>query len=551
MVVILQSAATIFWLEYRRYVRTRRYWALTLAVLWLGCVFCIGLAVLAACAPEVVNRLLGVSYSGAMALGVFAWLPLVVAAPLANRVLRDVYKTRTLVDLYLTELHPLGVVLGRIGAITALTGLTMLTLTPAALWVCLLVGVTPWMWLASALLALAVYALSAAVDAYSLRGVHAPDEASLLNVRFTSFHVFHGIALLGIAAVAYLARLIPNAHALWFLPLWLWTPYGAPFVLTAAVQEAAYPLLPVAGGVLSALGWMLWCALAAAQWREWWSEAAYRLMRWGGAAFWLLVIGVHAGVLARVFATSPLAAERLLLVLLCLTALANLSVASLAGYFALARRPAPLRFALPYPFGGLLWQWALQWLSAGVIYLAMGWAAGQWVAPSKWLLWSLSVWLSATVLPQAIYSASWAYLSRYPTPLQGDYFNDFFINTRRARVYYETRASLTGQGVVLLFVALGILLFGSWVVQIVNRALFHAPMLDALASGLLRLHPWWGLYQEWLGAGGGGRYALYSLGWIVLLTFWWGRLGLRAGEAETKRFIQWWRSRSEQQPDST
>ena len=543
MVVILQSAATVFWLEYRRYVRTRRYWALTLAVLWLGCALCTGLAILAARDSKVVSGLFGLSYSSAMTLGVFVWLPLVMVAPLTNRLLRDVYKTRTLTDLYLTELHPLGVVLGRIGAITALTGLALLTLTPAALWVCLLVGVPPWMWLASALLALAAYALGTAVDAYSLRGVHAPDESSLLNVRFTSFHVLHGIAPLGITAAAYLVQLIPNAHALLFLPLWLWTPYGAPILLTAAVQEARYPLLPIAGGVLSALGWTLWCALAAAQWREWWSESAYRLMRWGGAAFWLLVIGVHAGMLARVFATSPLAAERLLLLLLCLTTLANLSIGSLAGYFALARRPAPLRFALPYPFGGLLWQWALQWLSAGVLYLAIGGASGQWVAPEKWLLWSLYVWLSGTVLPQAIYSASWAFLIRYPTPLQGDYFNDFFINTRRARVYYETRASLTGQGVVLLFVALGVLLFGSWVVQIFNRALFNMPMLDALASGLLRLHPWWGLYQEWLGAGGGGQYVLYSLGWVILLSVWWGRLGLRAGEAETKRFVEWQRGK--------
>ncbi|MCS6919255.1 MAG: hypothetical protein NZM28_05755, partial [Fimbriimonadales bacterium] len=124
MVVILQSAATVFWLEYRRYVRTRRYWALTLTTLLLGYAFCLLQAFLASRDPEAASHLFGLSYSGASMVGAFTWLPVIVAMPLTSRVLRDVYKTRTLTDLYLTELHPLGVALGRIGAIAALVGVS-------------------------------------------------------------------------------------------------------------------------------------------------------------------------------------------------------------------------------------------------------------------------------------------------------------------------------------------------------------------------------------------------------------------------------------------
>ena len=40
MVVILRDAALVFWMEYRRYVRTRRYWVLALTTLALGVIPC-------------------------------------------------------------------------------------------------------------------------------------------------------------------------------------------------------------------------------------------------------------------------------------------------------------------------------------------------------------------------------------------------------------------------------------------------------------------------------------------------------------------------------
>jgi hypothetical protein len=113
MVVILRDAALVFWMEYRRYVRTRRYWVLALTTLALGILLCLTAALVAARIPEAPLRFLGaLVYLPAAIVGWFAAIASVVHSPLSVRMLQDVYKTRPLTDLYLTELHPLGVVLG-------------------------------------------------------------------------------------------------------------------------------------------------------------------------------------------------------------------------------------------------------------------------------------------------------------------------------------------------------------------------------------------------------------------------------------------------------
>lgn len=52
MVVILRDAALVFWMEYRRYVRTRRYWVLALTTLALGVLLCLIAALVAARIPK-------------------------------------------------------------------------------------------------------------------------------------------------------------------------------------------------------------------------------------------------------------------------------------------------------------------------------------------------------------------------------------------------------------------------------------------------------------------------------------------------------------------
>ncbi len=552
MVVIWQSAATIFWMEYRRFVRTRRFWALTLTTLLVGVCLSALATLMSVYAPQSLDALFGYRYSSVWMLGIWAWLPTIVSAPLSARLLRDIYKTRHLPDLYLTELHPLGIVLGRIGAIAVLTGLSLLLLTPTALWMCVIVSLPIGQWFAVAFFAWVAWMLSAASDSYALRGATTPDESPLLT-KTTSVGVpflFTVLPTILLLAANILALLGIDDGRLQLLPFWGFAPLTTPFLLDGlALREtgAWVFVLMVLGG---ALGLTLWLATAAAQWREWWSARAYRLMRWGGTALWLTLVGVHTAMLAQVFVDSPRAAERLLLLALCFTTLLNAGVSTLAGYFGLPRRADTVRWLVPYPFSGILWQWALHWLASMVLYLAIGVAASQWVALEKWLLSSLYVWVGGVVLPQAIFSHIWAYLMRAPFPAQSDYFHDYYINNRQARAYYETRSTQTSQGIIILLSIFGGLFLMSLVVQLLNSAFIHSRALSALGDGLLSLHPWWGLRQEWLGLGGGWRYMIYALGWTVLLALWWGRLGWRVGEAHTRQFIEWQQRRAAETSDA-
>ncbi|MFN4033121.1 MAG: hypothetical protein ACK4ME_05770 [Fimbriimonadales bacterium] len=546
MVVIAQSAAAIFWMEYRRYVRTRRYWALTLTTLLVGVCLSAWATLMSIYAPQQLDALLGYRYSTVWMLGIWAWLPTIVATPLSARMPRDIYKTRPLTDLFLTELHPLGIVLGRIGAITALVGLSLLLLTPTALWMCAVVSLPIGLWFAVALFAWLACMLNAASDSYALRGMTTPDESPLPTKTASVGVAFHFtiIPVILLIAVNILFLLGIGDNRLQLLPFWGFAPLTTPFLLEGlALREAgAWAFVPIVLG--SVFGLTLWLAVAAAQWREWWSARAYRLMRWGGTALWLILAGVHTALLAQVFASSPRAAERLLLIALCFATLMNSGVSTLAGYFGLPRRADATRLLAPYPLSGILWQWALQWLVSIVLYLAIGVASNQWVALNKWLLWSLYLWVSGVVLPQAIFSHTWAYLMRAPHPTQGDYFHEYYINTRYARAYYETRSTQTFQGIIALLSIFGGLILIRLVVQLLNSAFIHASALSALGNGLMRLHPWWGIRQEWLGLDEGWRYIAYTLGWIVLLALWWGRLGRQASEAHRRQFIEWQQRRA-------
>jgi hypothetical protein len=222
---------------------------------------------------------------------------------------------------------------------------------------------------------------------------------------------------------------------------------------------------------LFAVGFALWVAIAAAQWRDWWSDGAYRVLRWGGTAFWLAFVGVHAAYFAQVFVRDAASAERMLFLALIVATLLNLSVAPLMGYFGVARRPKPLRFALPYPWGGLVWQWALHWLVAGALYLAVGLASGVWVAPTKWLFWTTYFWAAFVLLPQAIPTLLWAYFWVYPTPLQGDYTEGYFVNTRGMRAYLDNIARKSGEGVLRLVAIWGILFLAQRVLHFAAGAL--------------------------------------------------------------------------------
>jgi len=534
MVVILRDAALVFWMEYRRYVRTRRYWVLALAALALCVLSCAITAALAAI-PQVQLRLSSISvFAPATVIGLLAGVASAVHNPLSVRMLQDVYKTRWLSDLYLTELHPLGVVLGRAAATTALTGLILLMLTPAGLWLLQLIGAPLGAWVPIALLTLLSYFFGSCFEAYTLRSLALGEEqfGSLRGVRFASMLV---LGFLAGWVLSSFATFSPMWNLLAQLPVWALTPPTAPFLLFVGIQGDGW--VHALLGALFAVGFALWVAVGAAQWRDWWSDGAYRLLRWGGTAFWLVFVSVHAAYFAQAFVRDAASAERVLFLALIIATLLNLSVAPLMGYFGVARRPKPLRFALPYPWGGLVWQWALHWLVAGALYLAVGLASGVWVAPVKWHFWTFYFWAAFVLLPQSIQASLWAYFWVYPTPLQGDYTEGYFVNTRSMRAYLDNIAPKSGEGVLRLVAIWGILFLAQRVLHLAANRL-SLPQMAVVADWLLRLHPWYGAYLEWLG-GGGQAYLLYALGWAILLGGVFGRAGLSAARSALQGFQEW------------
>ena len=542
MVVILRDAALVFWMEYRRYVRTRRYWVLALTTLALGVIPCALVAGLwALLSPWIISAFGSSPYQPALAIGAFTISLSLVHSPLSSRMVQDIYKTRPLTDLYLTELHPLGVVLGRAAATTALTGLILLMLTPAGLWLLHLMGTPLGAGIPIALLVLVSYFFDSCLDAYTFRMLALGEEQfgppQVVRSWFVSILSLGPLAGWVLASVAIF---FPLWNWLARLPLWVFTPPTAPFLLFVGFQGDGW--VHALLGALFAVGFALWVAVAAAQWRDWWSDGAYRLLRWGGTAFWLVFVSVHAAYFAQAFVRDAASAERMLFLALIIATLLNLSVAPLMGYFGVARRPQPLRFALPYPWGGLVWQWALHWLVAGALYLAVGLASGVWVAPTKWLFWTTYFWAAFVLLAQAVSAEWWAYYSTYPTPLQGDYAHGYLLmNTRGKRATLDQLISMSKSGLLWPLLMVSLLFLAK---LLLSRAALRlsAPVLALTVDWFLRLHPWYGVYQEWLG-GNAWLYLPYSLAWALVLWVVGWRRGRQLGE--------WWRRHLERALDET
>jgi hypothetical protein len=542
MVVILSSAAAVFWMEYRRFVRTRRYWVLMITTLMLGGGLTLGLGTLAYFLPERTAQLLGLSYTAHMLLGVLVGLPSIIAQPLSRRMLTDTYKTYTLTDLYLTELHPLGVLLGRAWATVALTGVSLLTLTPFALWLCALLGIPAWSWWVSVPLGLASYLYVVSIDAYALRENHpsSPMSEATLRTRQSTAQGASAFAPLSLFAVGIASSFLPTVEELLQLPLWALSPFTAP-LLTIEGQVSSVFL-----GFALTLGTASWLLLCAAQWRDWWSDAAYRWMRWGGTAFWTLSVALHTSILATVFVQAAAGAERFLLFMICLTALLNLAVAPLMGYYGLARRPKPASGALPYPWGGLMWQWALQWIVALTLYFTLGLSTGHWVALERWLLWAVYAWVGVTLLSQAWQSVHWGFLSRAPTLLQGDYYCGWLVNTHLHRASFYRNSALAGAAAGTILSWLGLMYLATLGLRALNGVVGPVAPLTWLADWFLRLHPWWGFYREWMGVGNNWGYVLYAFALAVGIACWRGWKGVRFAQRVHEDF-QMWQKRVEEE----
>ncbi|PMB18804.1 hypothetical protein CEN46_20275 [Fischerella thermalis CCMEE 5318] len=185
---------------------------------------------------------------------------------------------------------------------------------------------------------------------------------------------------------------------------------------------------------------------------------------------------------------------------------------------------------------------------AGALYLAVGLASGVWVAPTKWLFWTSYFWAAFVLLAQTVGAAGWAYYSIYPTPLQGDYAHGYLLNTRGMRTTLDQLISVSKSGLLwpLLMV---LLLFLAKFLLSVAALWLSAPTLALTIDWCLRLHPWYGVYQEWLG-GNAWLYLSYSLAWALVLWAVGWRRGRRLG-ATAVQGLEWQRRHLERAPDET
>lgn len=537
MVVVWQSALAVFWLEYRRFLRTRRYWALTLGMLITGWVLSTLMG--AAANSVLVKALLPLAHSAGFVMALLVGLTLMVSSPLVKRMLEETYKTRPLLDLYLTELHPLGVVLGRVGAVVALGGIALLLQTPLGLWWLALFGMPLPMWGVVVLLAWVSLAVLASWDAVSrrLQVLNAFEgTAQPLTVGGSGVFVLTFLPI-GVLLVGMSLAFAPRAEGLLWLPGWAFSP------LTAPLLALSGNALVIATGVASAFAVVGVLALAAAQWREWWSQRTYDWLRVGGTVVWVTLVGVHAGLVAHAFVVSRVHAERTLLTTLLAASFLNLLVASVLGYYGMARRPKTHRYALPYPLGGIVWQWGLHWLTALAVYLGVGVGGGLWVSTSLWASWTTYAWLAMVVLPQALSTRYWVIRWYHPTPLQGDYYADYYINTRVLRAWLERGAELTQRGWRALLILWSIALIAHLVLFIVHRQVGGSFLLVG-ADWVQKLHPWWAFGFGWNGAPISREYFAYTAVLVLIVGAVGWQQGVREAAEVLENYRQWQARRS-------
>jgi hypothetical protein len=506
--MVVSSAWIVFLIEYRRFVRTRRAWVFILSILIVGWLLALGGWLLARFAPHVAQWLFSASYTPASLMGCLAGLPSLFAGVLGLRMVQDVYKTHLLPDLYLTELHPLGVLAGRALATTALAGVSLLTLTPAALWLCALVGVSPWLWVGTALLALASYGFGFGLDAFFLREAQlAPlieatpligRTSRALNLSWS--WVFLVWLLFGTGAI-----FVPEVHRLAGLPIWAFSAFTAPLLVWYGNWGS------VLLGLILTLSTAIGLLVGAAQWRGWWSDTAYRWTRIVGTIGWVVLLALTAAPFATMI-RSAAAVEHLLLGSMLGVALLNLWIAPALGYYGVGRRPGAVRGALPYPWSGVVWQWGLQWLTAVALYGVVGWVSGHWVAWERWVFWAVYTWLGITALAQ-VSAIPYLGSAAFWHPQKESLFGRRWLQTHTQRVWYESLARSVSAGLTVPFSGLGLVLGLRLALRLLDAVLGGVPLLSMLADWLPRLHPWWGFYREWQGIGGNWLY----VGYLVIL----------------------------------
>lgn len=498
MGVVLLDAWRVLWLEARRYRRWRplRRWLAGAAMLGvLGSLAMVGLGgwvgqVQEASTRQILQRFLfACGYALPTAVG------LVAALSLTPRLIADRTRRGALTDIYLTELHPLGVVLGKLGVVMGLSGALMLTASPASALAAAAMGVSWQQWLQSLLMGWVALLLPAALVA-RLQWRTVPELDALRRRAFAPAPL--GATLLTLAALLvygylYGAAQTPAGWATLMLSSLL-LPFGAAIYAGSVwtIGGLSVPVAPTAAAIVL-LG-ALTLALATAQWLSWWSARGYRLQRTLGGLTFLGLVSLGAAFWAEVGALPP----RVYFYGLLLAGALGYYLARFALGFHGVSKPLCPRDG----FGGIGREWVLFWLSAGVIYGAIIVARGVWLPPLwaiavAFYLWSILVWVQSLSLGVILHRR--ALLSADAPP------------SLRERIVSEACPVDRSETAMLISAFISIYILSWGFRNPLLSFLLYYPLLITPLGGLLRhdFAPWaYALY---------GMYALCMAALVVLL----------------------------------
>jgi hypothetical protein len=498
-----QEVRVVFWLEYRRHMRSRLFWRLLLLIAGISLsasLLCALLISLLKDSAGVARTISTLSIGLITVLGVVALIAPAVVVP---RIFSDLYKTRELHDLYLTTLHPVAIVIGRLLTVGVQVGLVLLTLFPAGLLMGQIGGLTARYWLTVLLMTWFALLGTASLMAHG-QGKWFPSDRVGALVGQSSNAASCAVSL-GILSLVVLLR-----------DIWLGGGQSLPVYLMLA------PVIPYKALALCPLGkwelplWLLalpmmasaiaLAVLSTAQWLGWWSDRAYRWQRIGATGVFLLSYGVHLLLYAQGAVRSSTDAERVTfwgMVVGCM--LYIFLFARLSGYYAMGIHPLRTRFRLSPPLGGVVWEWGL---CAGIVltaWLGVGIGSGYWAPLSRWLAWS-GCMLSLLLLAQAFFSSIlvryWLWLHQ---PL-----GERHLNWADLRVAIET----TGANITrtfLLTLAIGWIV--AWLLQLIPL-----PMAHSMSSWLRLLNPLNGLSSPWHPLEHYVGYLVYALLLAAVLT---------------------------------
>lgn len=492
-------------MEFRRYLRSRRFWRILMTTVGLVAVTTLLLGLLILGLPERAQDTLR-SYVHLFDIMWCFWSVIYVGAVslLVREVFSDSYRTRPLADLYLLPVHPLSIVWGRLLTVGLQVGLMLLLGFPSALFVGWFVGMAWWevgtvvLWSWLSLMGVG------AVIAFGLRKWFPESFGNGLVVNRSQAQASWLISSMGIALfLLFIVNASTGGRPL-SLPLGFLFPMTVPQVLWAGGWSWLWGLL-LWGTVFFAV------TISTAQLLGWWSDLVFARMRiLGTVAFWFWLT-FNLTVLAELFVNSPLDAE------ICIhrsMGLGSLFIVAiilpLLGYYAIGRRADTSQMRVSPVVRGLMLEWVLIAGWGLLAWLAIGYGSGFWVAWDAWLA-RLAYLLAMLAFAQAVYGVRHLWNYYYLKNYRSQTSVPFTVEYRLWLVGYST----------YLYSAIFWLWFSRWLMGLVGGIVKIS--LDGVwgqvADTLVWLHPFNGWFKTLNPATWYWQYAGYV---VVLAILLWG-----------------------------